>query len=108
MTFVKCLKSVEVQQINWQFSKWTLDSAIVLSLSLFHFYNFQGFCDSFAYINAFSSCTDTLSHWCLESIFQEKQRYILTSLLILKDFLTPNDSLPWKISAENNFTKYDS
>ena len=53
MTFVKCLKSVEVQQIDWQVSKWTLDSAIVLSLSLFHFYNFQGFYDSFAYINAF-------------------------------------------------------
>ena len=108
MTFVKYLWSFEVQQINWQVSKWAFDSAIILSLSLFHFHNFQRFYDNFVYIIAFSSCRDTLSHWYLEiSIFQEKQSYILTNLLILKDLWLQMTFLSCKLSAENNFTKYD-
>ena len=47
---------------KWQVSKWALDSAIVLSLSLFHFYHFQGFYHSFVYVNVFLSCRDILSY----------------------------------------------
>ena len=47
---------------KWQVSKWALDSPIVLSLSLFHFYHFQGFYLSFVYVNVFLSCRDTLSY----------------------------------------------
>ena len=40
------------------------------------------------------------------SIFQEKQCYISTSLLILKEFWLQMTSLSWKLSAEEIFTKY--
>ena len=51
ITFVKYLKSFEVQQIKHKVSDCTLDDAIILSLFLFHF----------VYFNVFSSFRDTLS-----------------------------------------------
>ena len=62
ITLVKCLRSFEVQEIKWQLCKWVIDSAMILSQSLFHFYDFQLFYHSFIYVNVFSSCSDTLSH----------------------------------------------
>ena len=66
---------------------------MILSQSLFHFYDFQLFYHSFIYVNVFSSCSDTLSHLTVSKklYFQEKKCYISTDLLILKDSLTPND-----------------
>ena len=61
-------KSFGVQKINQQVSKRALDSAMILSMFLFYFCNFQGIYDSFVYINVFSTCTDTLSHQRLESV----------------------------------------
>ena len=40
---VKYLRSFEMRQIKKQAPKLALDSAIILSLSLFHFYDFLGF-----------------------------------------------------------------
>ena len=62
ITLVKCLRSFEVQEMKWQLCKWVIDSAMILSQSLFHFYDIQLFYHSFIYVNVFSSCSDTLSH----------------------------------------------
>ena len=80
-------------------SEYTLNSAIILSLSLLLFCNFQRLTQSFAYVNMFWSSGNTLSHlikWCQESsTFQEKKCYIMTNLQILNVFfcffLTSND-----------------
>ena len=45
-----------------QVSECVLDSAIVLSLSLFFSHDFQGFYHSFIYVNVFSSCRRRPSH----------------------------------------------
>ena len=71
-------------------SEYTLNSAIILSLSLLLFCNFQRLTQSFAYVNMFWSSGNTLSHlikWCQESsTFQEKKCYIMTNLQILNGF----------------------
>ena len=71
-------------------SEYTLNSAIILSLSLLLFCNFQRLTQSFAYVNMFWSSGNTLSHlikWCQESsTFQEKKCYIMTNLQILNVF----------------------
>ena len=71
-------------------SEYTLNSAIILSLSLLLFCNFQRLAQSFAYVNMFWSSRNTLSHlikWCQESsTFQEKKCYIMTNLQILNVF----------------------
>ena len=62
MAFVKYLKGFEMQQRKKQVSEWALDNAIILSLPLFVFYDFQGIYHTFVYVNMFPSCRDTLSH----------------------------------------------
>ena len=48
--------------INIQDSEYALNNAVVLSLSLSLFYNFQGLTHSFIYVNMFSNRRETRSY----------------------------------------------
>ena len=105
ITLVKYLRSFELQQIKKQVSKWALDSAIILSLSLFHICDFQGFLSWFVYVNVFSSCRDMLSDE--QVVYFRRNSVIFRPLYwFSKISWIQMTSLSRKLSAEKNFTKY--
>ena len=100
---VKYLRSFEVQPIKYQVSKWALDNAIILSLSLFDFYGFHGFYHSFVYDNIFSSCRDTLGH-----LLVSEKYFVLGETMLYFDQFTDFERFPnseWRLYHKNYLQK---
>ena len=78
---------------KWQISKWALDSAIVSSMSLFHFYHFQGFYHSFVYVNVFLSCRYILSYLIVPKVVFLRRNSVVfwPTYWFWKILLAPND-----------------